>query len=226
MKKIFILIMTFLITNIVLAAQYQTTLVYKARGGSKEEFFQTYILEKLTDGYLVKIKFTEKGELNREHEVTLNSKFETIKWKFHSPVTGLSIDAHKKDDAVILTGTKKGKIIEKKFELKNKPWMQIFPTGLEVFSLSLNKSIEFWSIGVEGPAEMKIGEFIAKHKGTENLTLADTKIAAAEVLTLSFNDWKSALWTGKSWHRKTDGRVLAIYVGRDIGTWELVSEKN
>ena len=141
-KKLMLIACLFL--NLAFAAQNQTTLIYKAKGGSKVEFFQTYTLEDLPDGHLVKIKFTEKGELNREHEVTLNSKFETLKWKFHSPKTGLTIDAYKKDDAVILTGTKDGKKTEKKFDLKKKPWMQIFPTGLEGFSLSSQKTIEFW----------------------------------------------------------------------------------
>lgn len=225
MKKIFYFLVLFVFSTLAQASLSQTTLIYKAKGGSKVDFFQIFTIEKLADGYLIKIKFTDKGELDREHEVIVGANFETTKWKFRSLKTGLTIDAYKKDDSIFLTGLKNGKKTEKVFDLKKKMWIELFPTGLENFSLSSDKKIEFWSIGIEGPGEMNIGEFVAKRKGSESFVLTDSKKVEAELVTLTFNDWKSVLWSGKSWHRKSDGRVLAIEVGREIGTWELVSEK-
>lgn len=201
------------------------TTVYKAKGGSRAEFYQTYTTVQNPDGgFTITLKFTEKGQLDREHIVTLDSHYSTQIWKFHSPVTKLSIDAYRKGDKIFLTGTKNGKKTEKQFEVGDKPWFQIFPTGLGPFALSPTDSKIFWSIGVEGPGEMEIGEFVSKHIGTESLAL-DSKKEEAAVLSLTFNNWKSTFWKGKSWHRKSDGRILAIQVGRDIGTWELQSEK-
>lgn len=200
------------------------TTVYKAKGGSRSEFYQTYTTVQNQDGYIITLNFTEKGQLDREHIVTLDSHYSTQSWKFQSPITKLSIDAYRKDNKIFLTGTKNGKKTEKQFEVGDKPWFQIFPTGLGTFALSPSESQVFWSIGVEGPGEMEIGEFISKHIGTESLTLESKKEEAA-VLSLTFNNWKSTFWKGKSWHRKSDGRILAIQVGRDIGTWELQSEK-
>lgn len=201
------------------------TTIYKAKGGTRSEFYQTYTTVQNPDGgTTVTLKFTEKGQLDREHIVTLDSHYSTLNWKFHSPVTKLSIDAYRKDNNIFLTGTKRGKKTEKKFEIGDKPWFQIFPTGLGTFALSINDSQVFWSIGVEGPGEMEIGEFISKHLGSESLTI-DSKKEEAAALSLTFNNWKSTFWKGKSWHRKRDGRILAIQVGRDIGTWELQSEK-
>lgn len=195
-----------------------TTITYKAKGGSHIDFFQVYTIEDLpTGGHVITLRFMEKNELNREHIVTVDAKYNTEKWKFYSPITKLSIDAYRKGSEIFLIGTKDGKKTEKKFEIGNDPWLQIFPTGLDSFALSTNESIVFWSIGIEGRAEMQIGDFIAKHEKSDR--------EDAQLLSLTFNDWKSAFWKGKSWHRKKDGRILAIHVGRDIGTWELQSEK-
>ncbi len=202
-----------------------TTLVYKAIGGKHEEFFQTYTIEKTPTGQLVKLLFTEKGEKNREHEVTFNQKNETIKWKFKSYKSDLTIDAYKEGDQIVLDALKKEKKIHKVFPLKGKLWMQIFPTGLEHFALSNEKDIELWSLGVEGQAELEIAEFILKRKDGEQLLKVDQSKENTHTFILTFNDWKSHFWKGKTFHRKSDGRVLAIEIGRDIGTWQLISEK-
>ncbi|MFA6236274.1 MAG: hypothetical protein WC635_03015 [Bacteriovorax sp.] len=193
------------------------TITYKAKGGTHVDFFQVYTIEDLpTGGHVVTLRFMEKNELNREHVITVDAKYNTEKWKFYSPITKLSIDAYRKGSDIILTGTKNGKKTEKKFDIGNKLWLQIFPTGLDSFALSTSESVVFCSIGIEGQGEMEIGEFIAKRDKSDR--------EDAHLVTLTFNDWKSAFWKGKSWHRKKDGRILAIHVGRDIGTWELQSE--
>jgi hypothetical protein len=199
------------------------TTTYKARNSKHTDFYQIYNIEnKLPDGSTtINLKFTEAGNLNREHIVTLDSNFSTIRWKFTSPITHLSIDAYRKDNKIILKGTKNGKVTEKEFDIGANPWFQIFPTGLSSFAQSSKESQVFVSIGVEGQGEMEIGEFIAKHAGLEKVKNQD-----AETLSITFNNWKSTFWKGKSWHRKSDGRVLGIEVGRDIGTWELEAEKS
>lgn len=200
------------------------TLVLKAQGGKHEEFFQNYSIESLPEGRKVTLIFTEKGNLDRKHEVLLDKNGATTKWDFYSPKTDLKINAYLKDGEVYLIGIKKGKKTEKKFKVGNKIWMQIFPTGLEKFALSSEKQVEFYSIGIEGPAEMELGEFVAKDRKLEKLKTGFVNTESIELL-LTFNDWKSKFWSGKSWHRKSDGRLLGIHVGRDIGTWELISEK-
>ncbi len=221
MKNI-IAIVCFLLMTQVFAAPI--TLVYKAKGGKHVDFLQTYRIETLPEGRKVVLVFTEKGELDRRHEVIIDNSGATQKWDFFSPKTGLKITSYRKNGEVILVGEKKGKKTEKKFKVGNQIWMQIFPTGLESFALSNEGKKEFFSIGIEGLAEMELGGFVAKDRKTE--TFKDDYITAESVaLTLTFDDWKSKFWTGKSWHRKTDGRILGIHVGRDIGTWELISEK-
>ena len=134
------------------------TLVYKAKGGKHVDFLQTYKIETLPEGRKVVLEFTEKGELDRHHEVFIDQTGATQKWDFFSPKTGLKITSYRKDGEVILVGEKKGKKTEKKFKVGNKIWMQIFPTGLESFALSSEGKKEFFSIGIEGPAEMELGE--------------------------------------------------------------------
>lgn len=205
-----------------LTSEAAVTTTYKANNGSHKEFYQIYKIEnKLADGTtVINLKFTELGQLNREHTVTLDSNYSTLRWKFTSPINHLNIDAYRKNNKIILKGIKDGKITEKEFDIGDKPWFQIFPTGLSSYALTNLESQIFFSIGVEGPGEMQIGEFIAKHAGVEKKGTEE-----AVVLSLTFNNWKSTFWKGKSWHRKSDGRILAIEVGRDIGTWELQSEK-
>lgn len=196
------------------------TAIFKSFGGKKAEFYQNYTIVKNPDGtQTITLKFMEKNELNREHIVTLDSQSQTTHWKFFSPITKLSIDAYRKGSKIFLTGLKNNQKTEKEFEVGNDPWLQIFPTGLESFALSTKDSQVFWSIGIEGPGEMKIGDFIAKHEKAETL-----KNEEALTLSFTFNDWKSTFWKGKSWHHKKDGHLLGIHVGRDIGTWELQSK--
>lgn len=220
--KIFLSLFVFVLSFNLMAST--KTLVYKAKGGKHVEFLQTYTIETLPEGRKVVLKFTEKGELDRVHEVTLDQFGATQKWDFYSPKTDLKITSYRKEGEVFLTGIKKGKKTEKKFKVGNQIWMQIFPTGLEAFALSSDSKKEFFSIGIEGPAEMEIGGFIAKDRKNEKLK-TDFVDSESILLTLTFNDWKSKFWTGKSWHRKSDGQILGIHVGRDIGTWELISEK-
>jgi hypothetical protein len=133
--------------------------------------------------------------------------FSTLAWTFSDPGRQMELDARLQGDDIVLSGTFRGEKVEKKFAAAGAPWNQLFQMGLKPFVLGKEESLQFRSIGTQGPGELKIGKFSVTRKDDEMIMLEGKEIAAFH-LRISLSGLLSIFWHGDYWYRKTDGRFL------------------
>jgi len=133
--------------------------------------------------------------------------FSTLAWTFSDPVRLMELDAKLQGDDIVLSGTFRGKKVEKKFAAAGAPWNQLFQMGLKPFVLRKEESLKFRSIGTQGPGELKIGKFTVTRQEDE-MIMQEGKETAAIHLRISLSGLLSIFWHGDYWYRKNDGRFL------------------
>ena len=152
----------------------------------------------------------------------------TLAWTFSDPGRQMELDARLQGEAIILSGTLRGKKVEKRFAAAGVPWIQLFQMGLGPFALANDKKFQFRSIGTQGPGEMKIGKFTVTRQGEEEIMFGGKEIIALH-LRISLSGLLSIFWHGDYWYRKGDGRFLR-YRGKNrpggsVAISELSEEK-
>jgi hypothetical protein len=151
----------------------------------------------------------------------------TLAWTFSDPARRLELAAVVQGDEIVLSGNFGGKKVDKRFSASAAPWNQLFQIGLKPFVLGKEESLQFRSIGTQGPGELKIGKFTVTRKDDEKINLGGKEIAAVH-LRISLSGLLSIFWHGDYWYRKTDGRFLR-YRGKNrpggsMAVSELVQE--
>jgi hypothetical protein len=152
----------------------------------------------------------------------------TLAWTFNDPGRQMELDARLLSEDIVLSGTFRGKKIEKKFNAAGPPWNQLFQVGLAPFALAKEKSFQFRSIGTQGPGELKIGKFTVARKDDEMISLNGKEITAVH-LRIALSGLLSIFWHGDYWYQKTTGRFLRYRgvnkPGGPVAVSELVQEK-
>jgi hypothetical protein len=202
MKQIRLILFLFLIC---LANGFAQTLIYKQISDDKV-ILHTYLIQPSGSGYVIQLN-RESESLQVYEEFVLDSLYQTLDWKYQNEQTGTDISVSRHDRVILLTGIHKNQIIEKKFSIDPLPWAQLFPIGLETLAAFHRKKMKFYAISTTSPAEMKIAKFAAKIQDHETI-ICDGDSVDAVHMRISFTGWKSVLWHGDCWFRKSDHRYI------------------
>lgn len=179
------------------------------------------------DGFRVELSSSRPAGTVRQ-SFRLASDLGTRAWTFRDPARAMELDASVLDGRIVLSGSFKGKKVDKPFAAGGPPWNQLFQMGLGPFVLSEKEETSFRSIGTQGPGELKIGKMSVTRKGEEEIELDGRRIAAVHV-RISLSGLLSIFWHGDYWYRKSDGLFLR-YRGKNrsggpIAVSELVAEE-
>lgn len=179
-------------------------------------------------GYRVELASSRAGGGLVRQTFRTAADFSTLVWTFSDPGRQMELNARRQGEAIDLSGTFRGKKVEKKFTANGPPWNQLFQMGLGALALASDKSFQFCSIGTQGPGEMKIGKFTVTRQGEEKISLSGAEIVAVR-MRVSLSGLLSIFWHGDYWYRKSDGRFLR-YRGKNrpggpVAVSELVEEK-
>ena len=202
--------------------------VYEEKTGA-DVVTHRFNMETTDMGYTIFLT-TETKEGNVTQEFFLDKKLATVSWNYDDPKAKTKVHAARKDKKITLSGSDRGKGIEKTFAVDELAWNQLFNLGLEQFALNKEDTVKFWAIGVKGPGNMKITRFKVKKKSKEPilLTVGNQKMPAV-YMTISLTGFLSMFWTGEYWFRSTDG-VFLRYKGKNkpgapVSFMQLVTEK-
>ena len=179
------------------------------------------------DGFCVELSSSRPAGTVRQ-SFRVASDLGTRAWTFSDPARAMELDASVLDGRIVLSGSFKGKKVDKRFTAGGAPWNQLFQMGLGAFVLSGKEETSFRSIGTQGPGELKIGKMSVTRKGEEEIELDGRRIAAVHV-RISLSGLLSIFWHGDYWYRRSDGLFLR-YRGKNrssgpVAVSELVAEE-
>jgi len=179
-------------------------------------------------GFIVALASVRAGGSTVRQTFKTAADLSTLAWTFSDPGRQMELDARLQGEAIILSGTFRGSKVEKKFAAKGPPWNQLFQMGLGPFALAGEKSLQFRSIGTQGPGELKIGKFTVTRKDDEKIDLGGRMVGAVH-LRIALSGLLSIFWHGDYWYRRDDGRFLRYRgknrPGGEVAVSELAGEK-
>jgi hypothetical protein len=167
----------------------------------------TIVITPAPPGYSIELASRRSGGGMVRQTFRCAADLSTLDWAFIDPGRQMELYARLQGEAIVLSGTLRGKKVEKKFTASGAPWNQLFQMGLEPFVFSKENNFQFRSIGTQGPGEMKIGKFTVARKDDEMINLGGTDITAVH-LRIALSGLLSIFWHGDYWYQKTDGRFL------------------
>jgi len=211
-------------------AQTFETLTYREVEGKDVAIHVIVIASGLEEpglGFRVELTTTRDGAVVRQTFLT-DADLSTLSWTFSDPARRMELSASRQGGRIVLTGHSRGKKVAREFEGEGPAWNQLFQMGLGAFVKSGGTSLQFRSIGTQGPGELKIGRFTATRKAGESIDLAGKTVQAVR-LRISLSGLLSIFWHGDYWFRQGDGRFLR-YRGKNRpggppAVSELVEEK-
>ncbi len=142
-----------------------------------------------------------------EEEYLLESNLSAVRWQYRRPVDDTAIQAERKDGAIVMSGTFKGKKQEKSFSIDRGLWYQMMDLSLSAFVKAPLDEILFYSIGTgDNRGAMSLGEFAAKKLGTEAVCIDGRIYDCMKVsLVLTMFSWA---WTGLYWYDRETGLLV------------------
>jgi hypothetical protein len=191
------------------------------------EYVNTYRIQENGSGFIVTIVSRLGEQIRIQKKLWLDHTYATMKWSYQDLLENIDIFAVREGDTIRLTGMDRGEQVEKVYKIDSLPWKQQFPLDLERFATSSEDSIEFWAIGTNGPADMRIAKFMARKEKSDPIQYNGERTDALQV-RVSFAGILSVIWHGVSWHRVSDGRFVlfdsSAAPGHPPTKVELVSE--
>ncbi|MDI6870197.1 MAG: hypothetical protein QME79_02350 [Bacillota bacterium] len=187
--------------------------------------YEAYTLTPSASGYELKLL-----PIGQDPSVTsiirTDSLYSTLTWEHREPREGTALTAVRQGNVIRLSGSLRGKRVEKEYRIDSHPWMQGYALQLTGFILSKEKRTVFWRIN---PVDLKITAFSATKTGQVTLTV-DGKAVETVHVRISFPGAAGAFWSADSWFRKLDGRYLRYRgangpPGTPVTTVELVAEE-
>ncbi len=179
------------------------------------------------DGFRVELSSDRpSGALRQSFRV--GADLSTREWSFSDPGREMDLAASVQGGRIVLSGSFRGKKVDKRFAAGGAPWNQLFQVGLSPFVLANGRETAFRSIGTQGPGELKIGKMSVARKGEEVIEVAGRKVEAVHV-RISLSGLLAMFWHGDYWYRRSDGLFLR-YRGRNrkggpVVVSELVAEE-
>lgn len=137
----------------------------------------------------------------------VESDWDTRVWTYDDTLRNTRITARRREGTIVLEGLHQGDRINRKFEIGNGFWNQLFHIGLGPFAADGETVGFFHAIGTSGIGDMKIARFRATGEGREVINL-DSEPRDAIHITISLAGIRSVLWTGHYWFEKDSGLFL------------------
>jgi hypothetical protein len=195
-------------------------LTYRITTGDKVEY-EKYTSITTDTGYKISSEF---------EEIIADRDFRQLRWNrkgtddAHNP---MDVTATRDGNRVLLTGSYKGKRIEKNYPINRYPWSQCAQFSLESFVRSGDASSRFWAISIH---DLDIFEMEARNTGTETVRINGKNIETIRV-RIGPTGFASAFWHADYWYRKTDFRYIRYEAvngmpGTPPTIKELIEEKN
>jgi len=153
-------------------------------------------------------------------EIILDKEFGTQQWNRNCPEEGTKFSGEKKGSAFFIKGTLKGKRIDTKIELDNKPFYVIPKLNLAKFALSDMRRIKFWTLRRDKLTKLLMQ---AKKTGEETIVINGIKVAAVKI-HYSATGIRKKHYYRDYYFRKSDGLFIKK-IEPDGSTEELVREE-
>jgi hypothetical protein len=182
------------------------TRVYR-KWAAERKYLNTYHIERNGKELFVRILSHFGEQIHIQKELWLDQNYATLKWKYRDMKEGIDIFAQRDGNTIWIRGINRGRKVDKTYRIDSLPWKQQFPFDLEQFIRSDQDSLMFWSIGVDGPANMKIAKLVARKKESGTVRVNGEETEAIRV-SVSFTELLSLIWHGDAWHRVSDGRFI------------------
>ncbi len=129
----------------------------------------------------------------------------TADWQLTDPKAGSTLRGERTGDVIHVTGTLKGKPVERNVKIDPAPWYQIFGPLLEELLPAGAPQMEFW---VVNPDDLSAHKMQARRPGTERLTIAGV---ALDVFKIHFSPAGalSPFWGADYWYRQSDSAYVS-----------------
>ena len=188
------------------ASTYVETRVYR-KSANKKEYLNSYYIQKNEKGLFVRILSTLDTQIHIQKELWLDQKYATMKWKYQDIEDGVDVIARRYNNTIHIKGISRGENVDKTYNIDALPWKQQFPFDLEGFIRSEQDEMLFWSIGVNGPADMKLAKLVAR-KEERGIVQINGEATEAIRVSIRFTGLLSPIWHGVAWYRVSDGSFI------------------
>lgn len=148
---------------------------------------QSIVVESLGSGSTEQIKWTPGAG--------------TTQWKVTEAASGNDFFAERTGNIIRVSGTQKGKTVDRQVKVDGAPWYQIFGPLMEELLPAGSAQREFW---VVDPSDFAPHKMQVKRAGSERLTIRGTAVDTAKI-HFSPAGALAAFWGADFWYRKTDG---------------------
>lgn len=202
------------------------TLTYRETEGDD---VTTHVIRVQPEGEVFRVELSsERAGATVRQSFLVAADLGTRAWSFSDPGREMDLVASVQGERIVLSGSFRGKKVDKRFAAAGAPWNQLFQVGLSPFVLAAGRETAFRSIGTQGPGELKIGRMSVTRKGEEVIEVNGRKVEAVHV-RISLSGLLAMFWHGDYWYRRSDGLFLR-YRGRNrkggpVAVSELVAEE-
>ena len=155
----------------------------------------------------IKQTLTKDGALWSEEVFHVAGDLSCTDWHYSRPTDQTELLARKEGDYIRLSGTFKGKALNKTFKIGDGLWYQMMEMAMPAFIASEEKQIVFYSIGTgNNRGAMGLGEFAAEKAGEETVTVNGRSYDCVKIaVVLTAFSWA---WTGYYWYDKQSGQLV------------------
>jgi len=143
-------------------------------------------------------------ESDKVDSISWRSGIGTYDWQMTDPKAGSALHGERTGDVIHVTGTLKGKPIERNVKIDPAPWYQIFGPLLEELLPAGAPQKEFW---VVNPDDLSAHKMQARRAGTEKIAIRDVTLDTFKI-HFSPAGALSPFWGADFWYRQSD----AVYV--------------
>lgn len=166
------------------------------------------------DGY----RLTSRGS-EGVHTTRTDDRFDTLSWRVEDPSNGTVVQAVRRNDAISVQGTFRGRAVDKQIAVDADPWFQASSFSLRGLVVSERESIQFWTLRSDTLKPYKLN---AVKKGVETITVRGEAERAVRV-ELRLAGWMGPFWKSDYWYRPEDGLLLRFQgTGDAVGSCKIV----
>jgi len=150
------------------------------------------------DGTTIQLASLEEDSTE---EIRWSPGMGTIAWKVTEPKEGNDFQARRSGDIIHVTGTLKGRAVDRQVKVDGAPWYQIFGPLMDELLPAGTGQREFW---VVDPSDLVPHKMQVRRVGTERLTIRGAAVDTAKI-HFSPAGALAPFWGADFWYRQGDG---------------------
>jgi len=200
----------------------ETSLVFHSYKAESKEITREYFvsLRDLDDDQKFFSRRIQGKNCMINDEIILNQEYETQQWKRTCPEDNTEFSGEREGDTFFIKGKLKGRPLNTKIKLADRPFYIIPKLNLTHFALSDTPQIKFWTLRRDTLVKLLMQ---AEKKGEETIVVNGKKVAAVKIL-YSATGLRKKYYSRDYYFRKSDGLFIKK-VEPDGSTEELVQEE-